>query len=127
MFDYWLIPTFVGNWMFGPKVQDEKIIELVNEVRPGGEYNYKIKRAGKEINHRGEFKVIDRPNRLEFNWQEGNSNSSPTNVQVQFLQDNASTKLKIALHVDPSLSESADTIKETWSRRCVALASLLSK
>ena len=113
--------------MFGPNVQDETIIELNNEVRPGGEYSYKIKRVGKEINHRGEFKVIDRPNRLEFNWQEGNSNSSPTNVQVKFQQDNTRTKLKIALHLDPSLSESADTIKETWSRRCVALASLLSK
>ena len=32
VFDHWLIPVFVGEWMFGPKVQAEKVLELKNTV-----------------------------------------------------------------------------------------------
>ena len=49
IFDHWLIPTFVGSWMFGSHVGNEKIIDLQNEVRPGGSYSYHITRNGKEF------------------------------------------------------------------------------
>ena len=35
IFDRWLIPTFVGNWMFGEHLGNEKVVDLQNEVRPG--------------------------------------------------------------------------------------------
>ena len=34
LFDRWLIPTFVGNWMFGEQLGDDGVGDMSNEVRP---------------------------------------------------------------------------------------------
>lgn len=127
VFDHWLIPTFVGNWMFGPHLDDEKIIELSNEVRPRGEFSYTVKRGGKEIIHNGVFIKIDRPRCLEFSWQQSDKDDAVSQVQVQFEEDGERTRLKVSLRLDPLLADDADAIKELWSRRCKALSTLLSK
>ena len=125
IFDRWLIPVFVGDWMFGPNVGREKVLDLQNEVRPGGEFKYKIERDGKELVCCGEYQLIDRPKRLKFNWQENNTESS--NISVSFEQIDNKTKLKVSLQVDPSLADQIELIKQQWSTRCNVLSSKLSK
>lgn len=125
IFDRWLIPVFVGEWMFGPHVGREKVLDLQNEVRPGGEFNYKIERDGKELVCCGEYQLIDRPKRLKFSWQEDNIESG--NVSVSFEQIDDKTKLKVSMQVDRSLADHAELIKQQWSARCKALSAQLSK
>ena len=49
VFDHWLIPVFVGEWMFGPKIQAEEIITLNNVVRKNGSFEYAVNRGGKKV------------------------------------------------------------------------------
>ncbi|PCJ26377.1 MAG: hypothetical protein COA96_05070 [SAR86 cluster bacterium] len=125
IFDRWLIPTFIGNWMFGPKVGNEKVLDLKNEVRPKGEFTYKIQRDGREIICRGEYKVIDRPKRLSFSWQENDLEAGKVNVSFEQHEDK--TKLKISVQVPQSLSDQLEKIKQQWTARCKALSVQLSK
>lgn len=128
IFDRWLIPTFVGNWMFGSHIGNEKVVELLNEVRPGGTYSYTIKRNGKEFLHDGEYLQIDRPNRLSFTWRESakqNVHKSKINLSLD-VQD-GKTKLKLSMQIDQTLELYADEIKHQWSERLKVLAAQVSK
>jgi uncharacterized protein YndB with AHSA1/START domain len=60
VFDHWLIPTFVGNWMFGPAIQKETIVKLENEVKPGGRFSYTVLRGSNEVEYSGEYLEINR-------------------------------------------------------------------
>ena len=125
IFDRWLIPVFVGEWMFGPHLGREKVLELQNEVRPGGEFRYRIQRDGKELVYCGEYQLIDRPKRLKFSWKENQSAASIISVSFDQIEDK--TRLKIALQLDRSLDDHAEIIKQQWSARCKALSAKLSK
>ena len=127
VFDHWLIPTFVGKWMFNAEIQKESIVELKNEARPRGEFTYTTKRLGEKITYKGEFKIIDRPRILEFTWNEGRAGVALNTIRVLFEDAPQSTKLKISLVLDHSEKINADNIKSLWSQRTKALSTLLSK
>tara|TARA_R110002073_G_scaffold154027_2_gene309056 strand:+ start:190 stop:696 length:507 start_codon:yes stop_codon:yes gene_type:complete len=128
IFDRWLIPTFVGNWMFGNHLGNEKVIDLQNEVRPGGSYNYRIKRNGKEVLQDGEYLHIDRPNRLSFSWREtAKKNAHKSKVNLSLDPQEGKTKLKLTLQIDQTLEHYGDEIKQQWSERLKALSNQLSK
>ena len=45
VYDQWLIPVFVSDWMFGC----HSIVKLENKVRKGGEFTYVVKSRNQEI------------------------------------------------------------------------------
>ena len=120
--DHWLIPVFVGEWMFGPKVQAEKIIKLDNTVRKKGEFDYRVNRRGKEIIHNGEYLELNIPNKLAFTWRESTHPKAECNITVQFAEEANKTKLKLNIRLPAELSANKEKIKSTWSNRCKALA-----
>ncbi len=128
IFDRWLIPTFVGNWMFGTHLGNEKILDLQNEVRPGGTFIYRIERNEKEITHDGEYLQIDRPKRLSFSWQESarkHANKSKINLSLD--PQHGKTKLKLSIQIDQALVHYSEEIRQQWSERLKALSCQVSK
>lgn len=122
VFDHWLIPVFIGEWMFGPKVQDEKIISLENTVRKNGEFDFRVNRGGKEISHQGKYLELSIPNILEFSWLESSAPEVVSLINVQFSEAGDKTKLKLTLKVPVELDADRDEIKNIWTARCKALA-----
>ena len=120
--DHWLIPVFVGKWMFGPQVQAEKILKLENTVRKNGEFSYRIHRRGQEVIHSGEYLELNLPNKLTFSWKESNQPDSACQISVQFAEQAEKTKLKMTVRIPAELSSNKDKIKKVWSARCKALA-----
>ena len=128
IFDRWLIPTFVGIWMFGGHIGNEKIVDLQNEVRPGGSYTYHIKRNGKEFLHDGEYLKIDRPTRLIFSWREAaKKNAHKSKISLSLDSQDGKTKLRLSMQIDQTLELYADEIKQQWSERLKVLAAQVSK
>lgn len=124
IFDRWLIPTFVGSWMFGKHIGNEIVVDLQNEVRPGGSYNYHIKRNGKEFLHDGEYLKIDRPKRLSFSWREAvKKNAHKSRINLRLDTQDGKTKLRLSMQIDQALELYADEIKQQWSERLKMLAS----
>lgn len=111
--------------MFDTELQSETVIELNNKVRPKGDFDYRVKRAGKEVAVTGEYRVIDRPTRLEFSWQE--DTGAETLVLARFEPFDGCTHVRLALTCDSSLANDADRIKKLWMQRCNKLALLLAK
>lgn len=122
VFDHWLIPVFVGEWMFGPKIQAEEIISLENTVRRNGEFDYRVKRNGKEISHQGKYLELAIPNTLVFSWTESTAPEVTSQISVQFSDAGDKTRLKLTVKLPPELDLERDRIKDTWTARCKALA-----
>lgn len=122
VFDHWLIPVFVGEWMFGPRVQAEEIISLENTVRRNGEFDYRVKRQGKEVSHSGTYLELAIPNTLVFSWNESSMPDVTSQVSVQFSEAGDKTKLKLTVKLPAELDAQRDAIKDTWTARCKALA-----
>jgi len=113
--------------MFNPETQKESIVELKNEVRPRGKFNYTTMRLSEQIDYKGEFKIIDRPRILEFTWNEGRAGAALNTVRVLFEDVAQNTNLRISLVLDHTEVINADNIKSLWSQRIKALSALLSK
>ena len=127
VFDHWLIPVFVGEWMFGPKVQAEQVLELKNTVRKNGSFEYRIKRRGAEIVHSGEFAELDIPNRISLTWRESPRENLESQITAQFTSEGSKTRMKLTIKLPAELSPEKDKIKDTWAARCKALAEKFKK
>ena len=82
VFDAWLEPKLVAQWMFGPNVRDEEIVRIEIEPRVGGLFSFVVRRQGQEIDHVGEYLEIERPRRLAFTWAVGKRSPDDTHVII---------------------------------------------
>ncbi|NKB32925.1 MAG: hypothetical protein GKR91_07485 [Pseudomonadales bacterium] len=125
VFDQWLIPVFIGDWMFGPNVQREQVISLENKVRKGGDYKFLVNRKGQEIEVCGEIQELDIPKKLVLSWVENTHPNEISQITAQFESHNEKTKLKLGVKLPAELSPQKDAIKKLWSTRLSALAKKL--
>ena len=80
VYDQWLIPVFVGDWMFGC----HSIVKLENKVRKGGEFTYVVKSRNQEISYSGTYELLDMPGTLRFSWVENAHPKAISRVVVKF-------------------------------------------
>src|ERR1043166_6178068 len=83
VFDAWLDVALLGRWMFGPAVRDERIVQLSLEPKVGGKFSFVVNRQGTEVDHVGEYLVIDRPRLLVFTWATRDSLPNTSRVIVE--------------------------------------------
>ena len=65
VFDAWLDPDAISRWLLASSPDDD-IIDIDRDARVGGKFSFKVRRAGKEIDHVGEYRELARPQRLVF-------------------------------------------------------------
>ena len=82
VFDAWLDPKLVAEWMFGPSVRDEEVVRIAIDPRVGGAFSFVVRRQGQEIDHVGAYLEIDRPRRLAFTWAVGQRSADDTHVII---------------------------------------------
>lgn len=127
VYDAWLDPVWLGRWMFGPAVRDEKIVGLTNDPRVGGQFSFVVDRAGATIDHVGEYLVLERPRRLVFTWATRDSlpATSKVTVQIDALGDAA---CHLTLHHDmaPDWAAFVDRAAASWQKMADALERALS-
>jgi uncharacterized protein YndB with AHSA1/START domain len=46
VFDAWLDPALIGQWMFGPAVREEEVLRLATDPRVGGSFSFLVRRQG---------------------------------------------------------------------------------
>lgn len=126
VFDQWLIPVFLENWMFGPKVAGEQIISLENEVRSGGAIRYAIVRGGVEKTYAGSFTKLRIPKEMVLEWRLFDE-AEPDKISVQFEEADGKTRVKLAHWISADSDETAESAKARWNSRFTVLASRLNK
>jgi uncharacterized protein YndB with AHSA1/START domain len=124
VFDAWLDPQLIGQWMFGPNLRDEEIVSLSVDPKVGGAFSFVVRRQGQELDHIGEYLELMRPNYLSFTWGiKGASEGS--RVMVDIVSDGSGSKLILTHELDPQWIDFAERTKEGWTTMLKALTTLL--
>lgn len=127
VFDAWLAPATLDRWMFGPNVRDEQIVRLDVDARVGGRFSFVVRRGDQEIDHVGEYLVIDRPHRLEFTWAahasgEPAGDEQPSHVCIGISPGADGCELTLTHRMDPEWAEYAVRTQAGWTSMLEGLA-----
>jgi uncharacterized protein YndB with AHSA1/START domain len=126
VFDAWLDPAWIGRWMFGPNVREEQIVRLDCEPRVGGKFSFVVNRAGKEIDHVGEYLEIDRPHCLVFTWATRDSLPNPSRVVVEIVPlDESTCELTLTHVMGSNWASFVDKAADSWRQMLDVLAGTL--
>ncbi|PCH58431.1 MAG: hypothetical protein COC19_08490 [SAR86 cluster bacterium] len=127
VFDYWLIPVFVGNWIFATKINPQELGKMDNEVRVGGTFNYSASSNGRHYEFSGEFSTVDIPKRLVFTWKESPKATTTSRVSVSFIDEGERSKIKLSISTQLPAGQDARDVKQNWAKRCGFLAAVFDK
>lgn len=125
VFDAWLDPDWLGRWMFGPNVREERIVRLGLEPRVGGRYSFVVDRAGTEVDHVGEYLEIVRPRRLVFTWGMRESLPATSRVVVEITPLDDGCELTLTHEMSPEWAAFADRASDAWRKMLDVLAGAL--
>ena len=121
VFDAWFDPVWLGRWMFGPGVRDERIVRLALDARVGGKFSFVVNRQGAEIDHVGEYLEIDRPRLLVFTWATRDSLPETSRVIVEITPREIGCDLKLTHLMGANWSAYVDRAADAWSKMLDAL------
>jgi len=126
VFDAWLDPDLLGQWMFGPNVREEEVLHLKVNPKVGGSFSFLVKRGDAEFDHIGEYLEIDRPLWLVFTWgvrqEEGTEFSR---VEVEVVPVEGDSELRISQILTPKWADFVEQAQGAWQRMADALARVL--
>jgi uncharacterized protein YndB with AHSA1/START domain len=82
VFDAWIDPESLAVWMCPGSVQ-RSVVEV--DPRVGGRFRIVMQGPDCDLEHTGEYLVLDRPHRLVFTWISGATEGRSTTVSVELL------------------------------------------
>jgi uncharacterized protein YndB with AHSA1/START domain len=126
VFDAWLDPAWLGRWMFGPGVRDERIVRLAVEPRVGGKFSFVVDRQGGEIDHVGEYLELERPGRLVFTWATRDSLPATSRVIVAIVPCPGGCELTLTHEMGAAWSAFVEQAAASWRLMLGKLAGALA-
>ncbi|WP_300545227.1 SRPBCC domain-containing protein [Maricaulis sp.] len=127
VFNAWLDPEHARHWLF--TLSDSTVVRCEIDPRPGGRFVIVDRRAGGDVHHVGEFIEIDRPRRIIFRFQAGESaDLDPADggrVTVTVLPEKTGCRLTLVQELPPQWAEYEDRTREGWEFLISALAAHL--
>lgn len=127
VFDAWLVPRTLGQWMFGARVRDENVVRLDVDPRVGGSFSLKVERNDALVDHVGQYLEIERPHRLVFTWAvKGDSDDTPSEVHINIDASGSGCVLTLTHRMDAKWSDYADRTRDGWVTMLDALADMFA-
>ncbi len=127
VFDAWLTPEMVGQWMAGPGVREEEVLRLAIDARVGGKFSFFVRRAGEEIDHVGTYLEIDRPRRLVFTWHIEKEEDELSRVTVEIAPRDSGCELTLTHEMDAKWAEYASRTENGWATMIGVLDRFLAR
>ena len=125
VFDAWLTPRLLGQWMMGPGIREEKLLRLDVDARVGGRFSMLVERDGERIDHVGEYLVIDRPHRLSFTWTiAGEADQDGSRVDIVITPSPSGCELRLTHALPRAWADYTDRTQQGWSTMLDALHAL---
>ena len=88
-FDAWTDPELFQQWFMGT-IRDWTY-DL--DIREGGRFMIMMKHEGEDLPHSGEYRIIDRPNKLQFTWNSKNAGDHDSLVTIDFIPVDGKTQV----------------------------------
>ena len=117
-FDAWLDPEKAGRWLFATGTGHMVRVEI--DPRVGGSFNFTDRRDGEDVEHVGEYLVIERPRRLVFTFGVPKYSRDMTRVTIDILPFGSGSEL--TLTHDGVLPEYVSRTEAGWGTILDALA-----
>lgn len=125
VFDAWLTPAVIGQWMFGPALREEEVVRLTVEGRVGGHFSFVVRRQGQEIDHVGEYLELDRPHRLVFTWGIRGQSQDESRVIIDIVPQDDGCELTLVHEMAPQWAAFVDRSQAGWAKMVGVLAATL--
>jgi len=114
VFDVWVDPANVGNWLFGTPDGKNKISEVDPWV--GGNFIIGEQRGDEFAKHVGTYHEINRPSRLVFSYYyESEEEHLPSNVTVEISQTAKGCVVSVTHEMDNIYAEYEASATEGWN------------
>ncbi|WP_426753008.1 SRPBCC family protein [Myxococcus sp. Y35] len=127
VFDAWLTPETVGQWMLGSNVRDEEVLRVAIDARVGGKFSFFVRRGGVEIDHVGTYLEIDRPRRLVFTWHVDTEADELSRVTVEVTPRDTGCELTLTHEMDAKWADYASRTEKGWATMIDVLAPILER
>ena len=121
VFDAWLDADGMRKWMC-PGTVTEAAVTL--EPRVGGRIRVIMTAPGAEFVNTGQFRVLERPSKLEFTWISSRWGSEETLVTIELHERGAGCELVLTHDRFPA-GHSASQLRTGWGQILDRLAGLL--
>jgi uncharacterized protein YndB with AHSA1/START domain len=122
VFDAWLDPVKAGEWLFA--TETGQMVRAEVDPRVGGSFNFTDRRDGEDVEHVGEYLVIDRPRRLVFTFAVPKYSRASTQVSIDIVP--IGTGCEMTLTHNGVLPEFESRAQEGWGKILDALTKSLS-
>ncbi|WIG98097.1 SRPBCC domain-containing protein [Myxococcus sp. SDU36] len=126
VFDAWLNPEMVGQWMIGASVRDEEVLRLAIDARVGGTFSFFVRRVGEELDHVGTYLEIDRPRRLVFTWHIDKEEDALSRVTVEISPRATGCELTLTHEMDAKWAEYTRQTEQGWATMMDVLIRVLA-
>lgn len=123
VFAAWIDPESIRDWMCpGETVTAEARLD----PRVGGSYRIVMKSPTREVDHTGEYLVVEPPAKLVFTWISNSTGNQPTLVTVELFERGGACEL-VLTHERFTNAEAVRRHQGGWSQIVDKLAAHLAK
>ncbi len=125
VFDAWLDPAVAARWLFRSPEGEKMTCRI--DARVGGRFTVTAHRPDGDIEHVGEYRVIDRPKRLVFTFAVPKFSPEYDLVTIEIAALDDGCELTLTDEMSPEIyAEWGDKTIEGWSGMLDKLAGKLS-
>jgi uncharacterized protein YndB with AHSA1/START domain len=125
VFDAFLDPAKAGRFMFVTRAGTNVRAEI--DPRVGGTYNFTDRRDGEDVEHTGEYLVIERPKKLVFTLSVEKYEQNVDRVTVEITPDGSGSKLVLTHEMKPEYAQYEGRTKQGWTSILESLARVLDE
>lgn len=125
VFDAWLDPKTVGQWLFATPTGEMVQVEI--DARVGGSFTLVDRRDGEDVAHTGQYVELDRPHRLVFTFSVPKYSSDQDPVTVEIVSLDAGCELTLTHVMDEKWAEWEAQTREGWTGILEGLATTLAQ
>ena len=127
VYDAWLDPGLISQWMCGPRLREEKIIHIRTGKVIGDTFSFLVERQGNRIDHVGKYLEMVRPTRLVFSWDIGAYSEASSQVLIDIVANDSGCSLKLNHRMDIQWQDYSDRTRDAWSNMLGVLAEILDE
>lgn len=114
VFDAWLDPTGIGNWLFSTPDGENKVCDV--DPREGGDFRVGEQRGDEMAIHVGTYHKIDPPNQIIFSYyQESTNDDLPSNVTIDFEKNGNGCIVTVTHEMDGIWAEYEESAVSGWN------------
>jgi uncharacterized protein YndB with AHSA1/START domain len=127
VFNAWLDPEILSQWMYGPDLRDEKIIHIKTDPREGGHFTFLVERQGMQINHIGTYLEVQPYNKLVFTWGIEGESVDESIVYIDITPTEKGCIIELTHELDPKWEAYISRTKNAWELMLNKLKEVLTK